>query len=74
VAFAGVFNQASISPMHLKLAYRNITAYKKRSIVTLLLTTITTALLVFITAWMDGSHSTILGCRKCKKEVFAAIF
>ena len=46
--------------MHLKLAYRNITAYKKRSIVTLLLTTVTTALLVFVTAWMDGSHSTIL--------------
>ncbi|MCI5167590.1 MAG: ABC transporter permease, partial [Candidatus Electrothrix sp. GM3_4] len=46
--------------MHLKLAYRNITAYKKRSIVTLLLTSVTTALLVFVTAWMNGSHSTIL--------------
>lgn len=46
--------------MHLKLAYRNITAYKKRSIVTLLLTTVTTALLVFSTAWMDGSHNTII--------------
>ncbi|WP_339136451.1 MAG: FtsX-like permease family protein [Candidatus Electrothrix sp. GW3-4] len=46
--------------MHLKLAYRNITAYKKRSIITLLLTTVTTALLIFATAWMDGSHKTIL--------------
>ena len=46
--------------MYLKLAYRNIIAYKKRSIITLLLTTVTTALLVFATAWMEGSHSTIL--------------
>ncbi|MCI5157981.1 MAG: hypothetical protein D3906_05975, partial [Candidatus Electrothrix sp. AUS1_2] len=46
--------------MYLKLACRNIIAYKKRSIITLLLTTVTTALLVFGTALMNGSHSTIL--------------
>lgn len=42
--------------MFFKLAFRNITAAKKRSSVTLLLTSITTALLVFSSAWMDGSH------------------
>ncbi len=46
--------------MFLKLALRNIAAYKKRTIVTLLLTTITTGLLVFSTAWMDGSHQTMI--------------
>ena len=43
-----------------KLALRNITASKKRSSVTVLLTSITTALLVFSSAWMDGSHSTMI--------------
>jgi len=43
-----------------KLAFRNITASKKRSSVTLLLTSITTALLVFSSAWMDGSHNTMI--------------
>ena len=47
-------------PMYLKFAYRNIIAYKKRSIITMLLTTVTTTLLVFATAWMNGSHSMIL--------------
>ena len=42
--------------MLFKLALRNIIASKKRSVVTVLLTSITTALLVFSTAWMDGSH------------------
>jgi ABC-type lipoprotein release transport system permease subunit len=46
--------------MFLKLAFRNITAAKKRSCVTLLLTSITTALLVFSSAWMDGSHSKMI--------------
>jgi ABC-type lipoprotein release transport system permease subunit len=46
--------------MLLKLALRNLTAHKKRSLVTILLTTITTALLVFSTAWMDGSHHTMI--------------
>jgi ABC-type lipoprotein release transport system permease subunit len=43
-----------------KLALRNITASKKRSSVTVLLTSITTALLVFSSAWMDGSHYTMI--------------
>ena len=42
------------------LALRNIAAYKKRTAVTILLTTVTTALLVFATAWMEGSHQTML--------------
>jgi len=46
--------------MLIKLALRNITAHGKRSLVTILLTTITTALLVFSTAWMDGSHQTMI--------------
>ena len=46
--------------MFFKLALRNITAYKKRSIVTALLTSITTALLIFSSAWMDGSHYTMI--------------
>lgn len=44
----------------MKLALRNISAYKKRTVVTILLTTLTTALLVFATAWMDGSHQTMI--------------
>ena len=47
-------------PMLLKFALRNITAYKKRSSVTALLTAIMTALLVFSSAWMDGSHYTMI--------------
>lgn len=43
-----------------KLALRNITASKKRSSVTVLLISITTALLVFSSAWMDGSHYTMI--------------
>jgi len=46
--------------MFFKLAFRNITASKKRSSVTLLLTSIMTALLVFASAWMDGSHGTMI--------------
>ncbi len=46
--------------MLIKFALRNLVAYKKRTIVTLLLTTITTALLIFSTAWMDGSHQTMI--------------
>ena len=44
----------------MKMALRNIAAYKKRTIVTLLLTGLTTALLVFASAWMDGSHQTMI--------------
>ncbi len=46
--------------MFIRLALRNITAHGQRSIVTLLLISITTALLVFATAWMDGSHQTMI--------------
>lgn len=46
--------------MLFKLALRHVTASKKRSSVTLLLTSITTALLVFTTAWMDGSHNMMI--------------
>ena len=46
--------------MLFKLALRNIIAYKKRSCVTALLTAIMTALLVFSSAWMDGSHDTMI--------------
>jgi len=44
----------------MKMALRNIAAYKKRTIVTVLLTSLTTALLVFTSAWMDGSHQTMI--------------
>ncbi|THB77597.1 MAG: ABC transporter permease [Desulfobulbaceae bacterium] len=44
----------------MKLALRNIGAYKKRTIVTVLLTSLTTTLLVFASAWMDGSHQTMI--------------
>lgn len=43
-----------------QLAIRNILSYKKRSLVTLILTAVSTALLVFSTAFMDGSHSTMI--------------
>ncbi len=46
--------------MLFKLALRNITAHKKRSSVTALLTAIMTALLVFSSAWIDGSHYTMI--------------
>ncbi len=44
----------------MKMALRNIAAYKKRTIVTVLLTSLTTALLVFASAWNDGSHQTMI--------------
>ncbi|WP_446009471.1 ABC transporter permease [Candidatus Electrothrix sp.] len=44
----------------MKMALRNIAAYKKRTIVTVLLTSLTTALLVFASAWLDGSHQTMI--------------
>ncbi len=46
--------------MFLKLAFRNITASRNRSSVTVLLTSIMTTLLVFASAWMDGSHNTMI--------------
>lgn len=46
--------------MLVKIAVKNIVAYKKRSLVTLLLTAVSTGLLVFSTAFMDGSHVTMI--------------
>lgn len=46
--------------MLFKFALRNVFSYKKRSIVTILLGVVSTALLVFSTAWMDGSHQQMI--------------
>jgi len=46
--------------MFFKIAVRNILAYRKRSIITVLLLSCTTALLVFATAYMDGSHARLI--------------
>jgi len=46
--------------MLLQLAIRNVLAHRKRSIITLLLGSISTALLVFSSAWMDGSHQQMI--------------
>lgn len=46
--------------MFFKIAVRNIFAYSKRSIITVLLLSCTTALLVFSTAYMDGSHGRMI--------------
>jgi ABC-type lipoprotein release transport system permease subunit len=44
----------------LKFAIRNVFSYKKRSIITILLGAVSTALLVFTTAWMEGSHQQMI--------------
>lgn len=46
--------------MIIRLVLRNIRTYGKRSLVTLLLTFISTALLIFSSAFMGGSHSTMI--------------
>lgn len=46
--------------MFFKIAVRNIFAYKKRSIITVILLACTTALLVFSSAFMDGSHARMI--------------
>ncbi|MEN8258002.1 MAG: FtsX-like permease family protein [Thermodesulfobacteriota bacterium] len=46
--------------MFVNFAMKNIRAYRNRSLVTILLTTLTTAMLVFATAFMDGSHEKML--------------
>ncbi|MCK5323047.1 MAG: ABC transporter permease, partial [Desulfobulbaceae bacterium] len=46
--------------MFLKIAIKNIVAYKRRSIVTVALTCFTTALLVFASAFWDGSHNKMI--------------
>ena len=46
--------------MLVQIALRNVFSYKKRSVITLLLGIVSTALLVFSTAWMNGSHQQML--------------
>ncbi len=46
--------------MFFELALRNVQVNRKRSVITLLLGTLSTALLVFSSAWMDGSHQQML--------------
>ena len=46
--------------MFIQLAIRNVLAYRKRSVITLLLGAVSTALLVFSSAWMDGSHQQMI--------------
>jgi ABC-type lipoprotein release transport system permease subunit len=46
--------------MLLKFAICNVFSYKKRSLITILLGVVSTALLVFTTAWMDGSHQQMI--------------
>ena len=46
--------------MLLKFALRNVFSYKKRSVITILLGVVSTALLVFSSAWMDGSHQQMI--------------
>lgn len=43
-----------------KMAWKNLLAYKKRSIITLILVVCTTALMVFSSAFMTGSHETMI--------------
>ena len=46
--------------MIIQFALRNISANRKRSIITMVLGVISTGLLVFSTAWMDGSHRQMI--------------
>ncbi|MEN8141205.1 MAG: FtsX-like permease family protein [Thermodesulfobacteriota bacterium] len=46
--------------MLLELAIRNIRAHGRRSLLTILLGAVSTGLLVFSTAWMDGSHAQMI--------------
>lgn len=46
--------------MLFKIALRNVFAYRKRSLITMLLGSVSTALLVFSSAWMDGSHQQMI--------------
>jgi len=46
--------------MLLNIAFRNVITHRKRSIITMLLGAVSTALLVFSSAWMDGSHQQMI--------------
>ena len=46
--------------MFFQFALRNVLAHGRRSVVTILLGTFSTALLVFSSAWMDGSHQQMI--------------
>ena len=54
--------------MLVQLALRNVLAHRKRSVITMVLGTVSTALLVFSTAWMDGSHNQMI---KNAVEIYA---
>ena len=46
--------------MYLSIALKNLRANKKRAFITILLITVTTALLVFASAFTDGSHKQMI--------------
>ncbi len=46
--------------MFLQFAFKNLLAYKRRSVTTMVLGAVSTALLVFSSAWMDGSHRQMI--------------
>jgi ABC-type lipoprotein release transport system permease subunit len=46
--------------MLIQLALRNVLAHRKRSVITMVLGAVSTALLVFSSAWMDGSHNQMI--------------
>lgn len=46
--------------IYLSIALKNVRANKKRAAITILLGTVTTALLVFASAFMDGSHNQMI--------------
>ncbi len=46
--------------MLIQLAIRNVLAYRKHSVITFLLGAVSTALLVFSSAWNDGSHQQMI--------------
>ncbi len=46
--------------MFLNFAFRYVLAYKRRSAITVLLGAVSTALLIFTSAWMDGSHGQLI--------------
>jgi len=50
------------------IAIRNVYTNKKRSVITILLGVVGTALLVFSSAWMDGSHNQMI---KSAVEIYA---
>ncbi len=46
--------------LFLRIGLKNLVKYRKRSIITLLLSSVTTVLLIFASAFMDGSHQKMI--------------